>query len=117
MSKPATHLIVQYKSKDTDLLYRAADGMALACRQGVTVISGEDPNPAKKEHRNFLDVTFAVMYLKRLAELDANHITPADYLRLIGPGEQLQYAATCEERDGESKILKPNGQLVNAAAN
>jgi len=44
MSKPATHLIIKYPSKNMDLLYRNSDGMALACRNGLTVIAGADPN-------------------------------------------------------------------------
>jgi len=115
MPKPATHLIVQYRSKNTDVLYRSADGMALACRQGLTVISGDDPNPAKKEHRNFLDETFAVMYLRHLADLDVNQIAATEEYARALRGERPEYAATCEERDGESKLVRPNGQLVNTA--
>lgn len=97
MPKPFTHIIVKYPSKDTDLLYRAVDGLAMACRIGTRVLVGEDPNPAKLETRNFLDVTFAEMKLRDLAAADvpALHAWSIDY------------------RDGESKIVKPNGQLVS----
>jgi hypothetical protein len=98
MPKPFTHIVVKYPSRDTDLLYRASDGMALACRTALTVISGVDPNPAKKDHRNFIDQTFAEMYLRTLAERDAAATLGADH------------GFSIEERWGESK-------LVNAHSN
>jgi hypothetical protein len=105
MPKPATHIIMLYPSQNSDLLYRASDGMNLACRMGATVISGVDPNPAKKEHRNFLDENYALMYLRRLADLDQNHIDPKDERTRLMPGESLQFASSIDEVYGESALV------------
>jgi hypothetical protein len=115
MAKPATHLIIRYPSKSMDLLYRASDGMAMACRNALTVLAGSDPNPAKMTSRNFLDETFAFGYLKTLADLDANHISPEHERVALNPGELLAHAAVCEERNGESKLVKPSGQVISLA--
>jgi hypothetical protein len=105
MSKPATHIIVKYPSKGMDLLYRASDGMAIACRNQITVIAGVDPNPTKMAHRNFLDEKFASAYLHHLADIDQNFGAPDE--DRIAPRETLQYAASVEERFGESRIVTP----------
>jgi len=87
------------------LLYRNSDGMALACRNGLTVIAGADPNPAKMTHRNFLTEHFAAAYLARLADLDQNFGAPDE--DRIAPRETMQYAASVEERFGESVLVTP----------
>ena len=101
MPKPFTHIIMLYPSQKSDLLYRASDGMNLACRMGATVISGVDPNPAKKEHRNFLDENFALMYLRRLADLDANGLDAGDRTC----PESLECRASIDEQYGESALV------------
>ncbi len=102
MSKPATHILIEYPSRKTTLLYRAIDGLALACRIETRVLTGEDPNPAKMETRNYLDETFAMMALRRLVDADA---------------EKLGITPSIDLRSGESQILRANGQLVNATRN
>jgi hypothetical protein len=79
--------------------------MNLACRSALTVISGVDPNPAKKEHRNFLDEKYAASYLHRLADLDLNFGSLDE--KCTSPRETLQYAASVEERFGESVLITP----------
>jgi hypothetical protein len=93
MPKPFTHIVVKYPSTDTDLLYRAADGMAMGCRIGTRVLSGPDPNPAKMDVRNFLDKTFAEMYMRTLCERDQQ--------ALLGAG----YGFSIDERYGESALV------------
>jgi hypothetical protein len=88
LNNHATHIVVKYPSKDTDLLYRASDGMAMACRIGTRVLAGENPDPAKVDTRNFLDKAFAEMYLRTLCERDA---TPGPF--------------SIDERWGESKLV------------
>lgn len=108
MSNRCTHILIEFPSQDTTLLYRAADGMALACRSGTTVISGADPNPAKKSHRNFLTPAFATGYLRRLADLDENGIADeADRT----PRQQMTAYAIFDERHGESKIVHAGSAL------
>lgn len=112
MPNPATHIILKFESNDTDLLYRVGGpqaGLSLACRQGITVVSGTDPNPAKKEHRSFLDASFAYLYLKRLGDLDVNEIADQDSLI---PREQLAKYAEFEEKSGETRIVHPSSKLA-----
>jgi hypothetical protein len=110
MPKPATHILIKYPDRNMDLLYRAKDGMSLGCRNGISVMFGESPNPAHLEHRTFLDETFARGFLRHCADLDANGIKLAEFR----PGEPLPYAASIEERDGESRIVAPSGQISYA---
>lgn len=112
MPKLATHVILKFQSNDTDLLYRASSGpqagLSLACRQGITVISGSDPNPAKKQHRSFIDELHAYAFLKRIADLDVNEI---DDLDCRMPREQLDKYAEFDERSGETRIVHPGSKL------
>lgn len=119
MSKPATHILIKFESKDMDLLYRASDGMSLGCRTGLNVVYGESRDPKELLSRGFLDSTYALGYLRHCADLDANHIDPANERSLLAPGERLalDYGASFEERDGESRVVKPNGQMVKLALN
>lgn len=108
-----SHVILIFEANDTDILLREANGqpgggMSLACRQGLVVISGVDPNPAKKRHRNFIDKPSAAAYLKRLGDLDFNEIADEDDRT---PREQLAKYATFDERFGDSKIVHPPSQL------
>jgi hypothetical protein len=115
MPKPYTHLLLRVPSQKMDLLYRVSDGMSLGCRIGNTVMEGSDANPASMKTRKFLDETFATMYLRRMAELDANHLTPDQARSKFLPGEELLYfGCSIEERDGESRIVQPNPTLSTA---
>lgn len=114
MAKPATHLLIFYPSRKTTLLYRASDGMSIGCQIEINVMFGESRDPTKVINRAFLDEKYALAYLRHCADLDANGIT--DPAQLV-PGKNLEYAASFEERDGESQIVKPSGQLVNKLSN
>jgi hypothetical protein len=115
MSKPATHILIEFESKDMTLLYRASDGMSLGCRTGINVVFGETRDPQKLVSRGFLDTTYARAYLRRCADLDVNHIPPEDERQSFGPGETLglEYAASFDEREGESRIVQPSNGLRN----
>jgi hypothetical protein len=121
MPKPYTHIIVRYPSKNMDLLYRASGGMgggmALGCRNQLTVLFGENPDPKVLMHRNFIDQNCAEIYLRECAHLDANHLTPDTVRAALGPGECMEYNASIEYRDGESRVLQPNGKLVGGSPN
>lgn len=115
MPKPATHILIAYPSAKTHTLYRAGDGMALATRVELNVIYGRDPNPAKLTSRRFLTEAFALGYLRYIADLDANNLTPDDEMTALAPRETLQFAASFDERDGESRVIKPNSQVISLA--
>lgn len=115
MSKPATHILIEFESKDMTLLYRASDGMALGCRTGINVVYGESRDPQKLLSRSFLDPLYAKAYLRRCADLDINHIHPDDERHLVAAGEtiQLEYAASFDDRQGETRIVQPSSNLRN----
>lgn len=108
MNNRATHILIEYESQDTTLLYRASDGLALACRQKITVISGDDPNPAKRKHQNFLDAAFAKANLRKLADQDIADQSPAGACRL---------GASFDERNGEPRIVPANENRVTGFKN
>lgn len=123
MPKPATHILFEYPEAKAHSLYRATDGMHLAYQQENTVIFGHDPNPAKKEHRTFLDATFALMYLRRMADCDQSGmpLTAADApVKFPLHKGKVQWeeihSASIEERR-PSVLVKPNLELGNKFAN
>jgi hypothetical protein len=103
--KLATHILIEYPSRKTTLLYRASDGCSLGCRIETKIIDGEDPNPATLQVRNYLDETFALMALKAIADRDC--------VARCGEG----YAASFEERNGESRVIAPNGSVIGISRN
>jgi hypothetical protein len=115
MSKPATHILIEFESKDMTLLYRASDGMSLGCRTGINVVFGESRDPARLLARGFLDAIHARAYLRHCADLDVNHIAPSDERQSFGPGEtlQLEFAASFDNREGETRIVSPSNSLRN----
>lgn len=110
MPKPATHILLEYPSQKSTLLYRASDGCHLAARIQTKVIAGEDPNPEKLSTRNYLDETFALMALRRIADADCAAQDARD-----DPAQG--YAASFETRDAESRIVQPNGSVLNSLRN
>jgi hypothetical protein len=111
MSKQSTHVLIEFPSQKQTLLYRLSDGMALGCRSGNRVLFGANPDPAKLAQRNFLDDSHALNFLRYCADLDAN-----GFAGLYEPPvrrEALATYANCEERDGESRLVSPNSQVIS----
>ena len=55
-----THIVFTYPSQDTEIMFRASDGMMIAERQKCTLVFGEDPsantsNPKRKQSRVFME--------------------------------------------------------------
>ncbi|MDP9024315.1 MAG: hypothetical protein M3N13_02920 [Candidatus Eremiobacteraeota bacterium] len=94
-------MIVRYHSQGMDLLYRADNGLAIACRNKLTILDGEDPNPAKINQRNYLDETYALAALRAIADRDVAARLGEDHI------------ASFDERDGESRLVKPSGQILD----
>lgn len=111
MAKPYTHILFDYPTEKAHSLYRATDGMHLAYQQGCNVIFGNDPNPAKKEHRTFLDEKFALRYLRNMADVDENDLalTETDNWGGLEVPNKLQRCASIEERGGH--IVQPGADL------
>jgi len=99
LSNHASHIIVSYPSKKTDLLYRASDGCGLGCRMECRIFDGEDPNPALLKTRNYIDESYALGALREIAHRDAGG------------------SASFVERDGETALVRPNGSVISTARN
>jgi hypothetical protein len=96
MNEP-THIILEYKSQDSEILYRASDGIAIAQRKKTVVLSGDDPN--KKQSRVFLDSEYAGRYIREtLPRRDAEELA-------------MESAAEVEIRDGEPIIQLPDNAV------
>jgi hypothetical protein len=55
-----THIVFTYPSQDSEIMFRACDGMMIAERQKTTLIFGENPNapsgdPKRKQSRVFME--------------------------------------------------------------
>ncbi len=115
MNNRATHIVLKFPSKKMDLLYRASDGMSIACRSEITVIVGTDANPERMKTHKFMDEAFARAYLNRLADLDLNEL-PIDG-SCTKPREQITHWAVVDERDNEKRIVSPGASQVLAFKN
>jgi hypothetical protein len=105
-----THIVLTYPSQETELLYRASDGMMIAEAAKCVVIFGESPN--KKTSRVFLDHESAYAFLRFVAGLDASGFHPLpDYRETWAPDGPLEFAATIEERNQEGMIVLPPDSL------
>jgi hypothetical protein len=83
---PHTHIII-HQGTESEILYRASDGMVIAGRSGTVVQFGE--NPMATEQRQFLDKSSAAAYLRKIADKDADS------------------PAVIEDRDAERRIISP----------
>ncbi len=94
MSNHYTHMIQKYADKDTSVLSRKDGGMVIGVRQGNIVGWGEDPR--NQDQRVFTDTTYALSFLKRIADADVATLTTGK-----------SQVATIEEVEGDSRILVP----------
>lgn len=101
----ATHILLSYPSNNTDVLFRASDGIGIAQRKGVMVIIGEDPN--KGTSRIFIDEKLALNFLTEflpmadLAGLEMDYKFSAK--KIADPKPEV----IIERRSGEGLILHP----------
>lgn len=92
-----THIVIRYDSQDSDILFRAVDGIAIGQRKRTVIVYGEDSN--KKQSRVFIDSEHAKQWLRgKCADLDLTHTG--------APGP-----VSIDERDGEPLIQMP-GDVV-----
>lgn len=97
MHDSPTHIVLNYKSQDTEILFRADDGICIGQRKGMTVVYGEAPNT--KNSRVFLDALFATKFLRE-------KVTKDDL-----EARKVEGSAVLEDRDGEGTILMPEGVM------
>lgn len=98
--KNNTHLIQDYPSKKHSVLSRAVDGMVLAYRNDTKVAFGE--NPKALEFRDFIDSTYAMKALRKIADEDWFHFQRSKDANLTAD----EVAARIEEVDAESRIVR-----------
>lgn len=58
----ATHILIVYESQDSEVLFRADDGIGIGQRKRTVVVYGEEPN--KKQSRVFIDNEHAGRFLR-----------------------------------------------------
>lgn len=87
----ATHILLNYKSQKSSMLFRAEDGMLVCMQQKAVVVYGESPKD--KNSHTFIDTEAAAAWLK--------DVYPAKDLKL----QERDGEPVIEERDGEGHGL------------
>jgi predicted nucleic-acid-binding Zn-ribbon protein len=64
----ATHVLRHYRSKGATQLYRRANKMVIAVRDGMRVAWGEDPK--MQQGRAFVDEDACIRFLRQIADID-----------------------------------------------
>lgn len=109
-----THIIMQFESQNREDLYRADDGMLIACRQAEIVRFGTEPKEAA--NRLFLNAEFASKWLRRLAGFEIvsrkGNLTLASVIETAEPAE-----VKIEDRNAEHLISMPSGSPVTILKN
>lgn len=90
----ATHIVVKYSSQNSEILFRAFDGIAIAQQKNAVLVYGEDPN--KKQSRVFIDPEHARRFLREKVAAD-------DLKNIPSGGTDV----VIEDRDGESILTMP----------
>lgn len=114
-SAPAvTHIVLEFKSQHSELIFRAADGLAIGQQKARTVVFGVEPN--RKTSRVFMDEDHARRFLRNvIPQMDLNRqgVFDPDYVD-FGPfrrdrvaEQQPERFAEVEIRDGEPLIQLP----------
>lgn len=107
MSKP-THILLEYKSQKSEILFRASDGVGLAQRKNTVVIIGEDPN--KGTSRVFIDVEAAHKFITEMLPAFDLAGVEMDYklsVRLTNEVRAQLRHVQLERRSGEGSIVLP----------
>lgn len=68
MAQEPTHILKMFKSQNSEMLFRADDGICIGQRKNETVIFGEEPN--KRSSHVFIDGAKAVAWLEAYAAED-----------------------------------------------
>ena len=89
MAQEPTHILKIFKSQNSEMLFRADDGICIGQRKNETVIFGEEPN--KRSSHVFIDGAKAGAWLEAYAAEDLKK-------------RSLPLDALIEHRDAESII-------------
>ena len=114
-----THIIVNYPDNETNVLFRASDGMGFAHQKSVVIVIGEDKN--RNVSRVFIDLASAERYIREvlpLLDLAGLDVKPAE-----GEGYPAQIAkalvaiaekgleVVVETRDGGKGLILPSSAM------
>lgn len=108
MEKTYTHVVMNYASQGSEILFRGSDGIALAQRKKTVVVFGEDPN--KKSSRVFLNDEYASRYLQEVVpanDLKEHEQQIVDADGVVGMALQ----PILDIRDAEPLIQLPEGAM------
>jgi hypothetical protein len=93
-----THVILNFRDKDTSTLIRLDDGMAIGGREKCKVAFGEDPRA--QQQRVFIDKEHAISFLRKVADADQRQ-----FMVNAGHPEDAVYAARIELREGDKRVV------------
>jgi hypothetical protein len=107
-----THILKIFKSQNSEMLFRADDGICIGQRKNETVIFGEEPN--KRSSHVFIDGAKAGAWLEAYAQTDLRNrkvmvTVPAVTVKAgtVSPSEDtidIPAAAVIDRQDAESII-------------
>ena len=104
-----THILKMFKSQNSEMLFRADDGICIGQRKNETVIFGEEPN--KRSSHVFIDGAKAGAWLEAYAQIDLaqRKQTTTVHIKAAGtegPGDPMETLklAVVERQDAESII-------------
>jgi hypothetical protein len=98
--KQATHILGVYPTADSEMLFRAADGVCIGMRKSETVVFGDEPN--KRRSRIFIDKEHATKWLKTTcAEWDLK-----EYPQKFYDSGKDRDKVVLEERNMEGAIIR-----------
>jgi len=106
MDPKPTHVIITHPSANQEQLFRADSGLLIGMRVGNMVQIGETIQDAKK--RLFMNDERAQRWLREAAGEDWR----SEQQRT---GSNTQFSI--EERDGEPRVITPNGSTASPLAN
>lgn len=93
-----THVIINYRDKDTSILARLRDSMVICGREKCKVAFGEDPR--SQQQRVFLDRESAIAFMRVIADEDQRQT-----MLHAGHPEDGVYGARCEVREGDKRVV------------
>lgn len=110
-----THIMIRYDEHDSNLLFRASDGIGIAHQSKVVVVIGEDKN--RNVSRCFMDEKHAESYLYKvlpwldLAGMPTKPEEASDTCALVGKAQVIcmerHVYPIIETRDGAKGLILP----------
>jgi hypothetical protein len=106
-----THVWLYFSSQNTEMLFRASDGICIGQRKDETVVFGDKPN--KRESHIFMDKEHAIKWLREVwaaRDMRLSNATQAmteDEYKILAMKPLSDFVPVIEERDGEGMVVLP----------